>query len=489
MKGKVRRRAVDAAALFGSVVVGAVFYCYWCLDLFPLVEFRDWVVGVVQLHLSSRPVSLAFAWLAGTIAGNDVVALNALALMPVVASAVLAYLLGRRLGLGPVQSGVATLIWWFSPGVASALSWQATLHDRLAWLFSLLVLLVALRAMDRSRRVRGIVAANIAIAVLLAIGFRCKEASWFLLPALVAAAVVLPCSEGHRRRRLACIAGPVLIGVIDVVRHVFLTLPADARLHDHVLNGASARPLTALLAELAGGVRVLDGSSLVILCIPLLAAGAIICGGRRAWQTPSSRFWLFACLSFIAAFAIALPTKYRATYYLYVPTWLFALLLMLSLNIIADRVALLRRIPCATLLMTLGVATFWGARFVKRFESVELPLYRASGAFQASFAQIRRTLPQPPEREVWFVAPRSAYFAYKFWAGSKGGLLRLIYPGSNHPAVNDLESKVRGIRLEAFPSAVDDLPETGVVFIYDAYLRLVRVQLGAGQVLYQRGDD
>lgn len=483
-----RRRPDVLLAGLLAVGLGAGFYAYWCLELFPLVEFRDWLIGRFQPHLDHRAVSCSYATWIAAIAGDDVAVLNALALLPTVVSAWISFVLARRLGLAPWQAMLVTTMWWFSVGVASALGWQATLHDRFAWMFSAATLLVLLRQFESARSPARILASNVMLCLLLMLAFRSKESAWFLVPALVAMATLLPEAAGERRRRLACIALPIVCGTLDAVVYLFVSLPADPRWQQHVIADASNRGIGELLADMVAASGGLDVVGAMLLAIPSLAAIVILLRGRAAWRTPHAHRWLVALVTFAAALAVVLPTRYRAPFYLYVPTWWFAWLLVQSLEVL-----LAAGLSCSPRVLWLRgglvvlLAAIWGGRFWQRFDAIEARVLRANAAFRASFETIRSVLSEPPRVELCFVAPQSAWFSYMFWSGGQDAWLRCVY-GDAAVSKVDFEPGAKSMvrTAEAWADEPRGLPREAVVFVYDGMLQLLRIERGDGRLLFAR---
>ncbi|MCG8461854.1 MAG: hypothetical protein MI919_36690, partial [Holophagales bacterium] len=117
------------AVLGAALTVGVLF-----LDLFPLNEFRDWIaielsgeragkhLGQILLRekLFSRDVSILYSMAVGELAGTSIRGLNFLVLLPLLATCVALFALGRQIGLPRFASLVAAWLWAFSLPVVDA---------------------------------------------------------------------------------------------------------------------------------------------------------------------------------------------------------------------------------------------------------------------------------------------------------------------------------------------------------------------------------
>lgn len=472
----------EQGLLLASMVPGAVFYLGLFVDLFPLIEFRDWIAwdiswGAVKRVLAnmvlrnegvfSRHVSLLYVNAAANLCGANLPCLNSLVMLPTILSAGLGTMLARQCGLSRFVSWSAVQFWFFSIPVFDAMTWQATIHDRLALMFALLALVVfhAVVRKDflgsKGASTIRILLANMAILVPTMLAYNSKESAWFLGPALALLS--------FKHKRVFWIVGPAIYAVYHNIRYL-ISFHQDQNWSQHVLEPWVSTNASYYLAT-SFGIQVehafLGAGVLVVLIIALFVRD------RQRKQDDNDAATLFGrigvpLLVWLVAFVIPMRTKYQAPYYLYAPQFLFSLLLASFLQSFAPQRQLWSVIVPAVCL-AVHLLNF-GAHLPEQKHWYRI---ECSRNFTESFNAVRTALGPLPNNDTVFVRPPAAYYADDFLCGdSLRSLLRLLYPPDALSAVGD--EPVR------FTTDLDEPARSSstVFLVYDEAMRLTSAWRG-----------
>lgn len=327
--GRDRATALALAATL-SAVWGWVF-----LTMPILVEARDYMCceGVITPMLreagpflpngyGARSTSYLLFGLLRELIGFRAGALNLIQAALIGGSGYFGFRLLRDLGVGRWFAVVGVLGWGVSLGVASAMSWQATQHDKLALLLLLAGLVVIGRALESGEAWRG----NLLGGPLIYLAINGKESA-FVAP-LILVALLIP---SPRR--------PALDEMVDRLKILWLPLIASIlfptiqlvrlqeRLATHFTGGSVTESLTTLGAAVIGREGVSDLGAVILLSLAAviglagaMAAGRVV-GAWRAGRAPErlDRALLVLSVGAIGGLAIPLRTHYPSPYYLLVP--------------------------------------------------------------------------------------------------------------------------------------------------------------------------
>jgi hypothetical protein len=300
--------------------------------LFPLVEYRQWIVTNVPFtwvltnafdpHSAfHRSLPIWFATWLDAACGGNIVCHNVAWLAIFCGSALMAAIaMGLISGwrYPAVAMACAALI-LFSEAALNALSWQATALDKLGALFCSTTLVAYLASFRLSLLLR-ILLGNSVILVLLVATFNCKEATWVLAPSLVWMGLLVEGKHGIARgilRTLSTLAMPLLYVLYVSVRWGWHTMqkPFD----QHNFGGNIGSNLVRFLCALynLGPAPVTAMSIVGVFMALVLVAGLVRQGGRAEFL----RWSAWSSVSFLLALVPPAATEYAAVspFYLLVP--------------------------------------------------------------------------------------------------------------------------------------------------------------------------
>ena len=347
-----RRLLVDAACM--AVVLGvAAALLARVIGLFPQAEFidqlefpagailRDSIEAMVTFRSDafSRHVPLIFVSATGRVCGTDITCINTLAFLPIAVTAAGLYVLGRMLRLPAFAALGVVLVLLVSEPTFSFLSWQATIFDRLAALFTVGVL-VAVVALARRDQMSGPVAVlwSVVLTAACLVGANTKEPAWVLIPLLVLAPLLVARDREHALRAAKLLAAPVLVLIVNVAT-TLLAISDDPVFSAHVGNGSVADNLPLLTRyAVPGGLSVVVPAAVVSLVLIALAWR-----GRREHPAAAelARYAAWIGVSAVLSWVIPLRTEYPSAFYMFLPLGLLALAVALAVRsgqlLLADR--------------------------------------------------------------------------------------------------------------------------------------------------------
>lgn len=478
--------------LFGSAGISA-FYALFFLDLFPLVEFRDWIASplttndflaalkrvILRDNVYDRELSMCFSRFAGLAGGMDIRALNLIMLAPVAGACVFLYVLCRQLRLSPFFSLVTLLLWGFSLPVIDAVSWQATSHDRLSLFFALPALNLAVFFAGRRASLGNIVGANLLILVCVVGAYNSKLSSLFLVPCIVL--FMLMCIEGGIRQRLSkllFLVLPMAYGAFHNLRY-FTLLKASEDSSEHVMGRTlsdwnfipSLNYAIGYSSHKKGAIILGFAAFLLILFI-----GGLIMRKRKGEASVLSPracciVWLF--ITFCMATAITFFTKYFCAYYQFTPRIFLMLLLMQVITFFFEPLGrgILSKVSSRVIPIALLVAS------LILFFDRALPDYTVrlelSDNFVASFPTIREHV-DPAEGPIRLTASAPTWRVYWFYSGSRRALLRFIFGDEEvaHLPWNELMEGTADVAEADWAPRPD---ESGYRICFDANFKLAAI--------------
>lgn len=336
-----RPLTIDRGLALLLCLVTIVVYARLFIRVPALSEVRDFMLqtfgspGLWRVLLPTGNVYRPFSWWVFSVEQRlfpfNAQALNLFqfSILGLCVSAGYIHLRQLRIGRG---TGFAACLWWiFSLPTFDAAFWQATQHSKLAVLFILVALIVALHAI-RTGKKSGLLTGAILALVVLANG---SMPVAFVLPGALVALVVIFSSRTTIRGWLE--AGRVLRlpAIYGTLYAVVFMLMLDTRLTQNAIQGDVATNFS----RYAGFLTVMNDSFLVTLIFftPVVAAWSLsLYRGIRSWRRahrsgrPMSDFsnsreavllYLFAL--FAGSLILVLRSRQGEPYYVLMPMFPF----------------------------------------------------------------------------------------------------------------------------------------------------------------------
>jgi hypothetical protein len=336
-----RSDLLACVSLFALAMVG---YANVFLHVPVLTEVRDflfyqgWAASLWHIPIPSgndyRPFSwVFFAW-QRDLFGFDPRAINLVQFALLGFCAVAGYIHLRQLELTPAKAWGASALWLFSFGAMHAAFWQATQHDKLGFLFTIVTLSVALYALRLNRPALNSVFA-IVLTFLVAIAVATKPVAFVLAGALVVQAVLfVPNRTRTDYRRAAALIGlPVIYAALYALAYQQRMDPAW---RGHVTGGDLSRNLFVYLKYLTN--IDYDGPlwPAVLLFLPVGVgwAWAIVALGRARlsrqlpFDTLTARLrdhtvQVYLCAITVGCMVLLMRAESPVAFYLLVPIYAF----------------------------------------------------------------------------------------------------------------------------------------------------------------------
>ena len=320
----------DALAV-GAILILLVGWWLKIRELFPQVEFIDWIVSPLRATFDdgvkamvtfrhdgfSRHVSIIWAAGTGRACGSSIPCINTMAFLPVAGAALAFYALARVVRLGALTALTVVVVWLVSEPTFEVLTWQATLHDRLAALFvpgMLLAVVLILRRLPL--RAAWAVPAGGALAAAGLLAVNTKEPAWVLLPMVVAAPLVLGRSLTEVRDGALILAPAALLMAIHVITDT-LALRDDPASQAHVSGGDVWQNLPILSSH------AVPGGLFVVLPLLALAMYGAVEGWRHRDRLPEAaeggRYGAWLGIGAVFGWVIPARTEFASAFYMLVP--------------------------------------------------------------------------------------------------------------------------------------------------------------------------
>ena len=411
------------------MAAGYIFYNRW-LDLFPQIEFRTWMWSGVDLKwylvsaftnqgAFSRSSPFFVDSATKAICGLSIRCINEPGFWTILLASYLLFWLIVRLTGCIVGAAVAATLWVLSLPVLDGFAWQATLGDRMAALFGLATIHVALSAMrsvGRRATITRVAVANLLVLVPAIITYNSKEISWLVLPSLVILAGALV--DGWQPRAIARHASVLILTAVYVA---FRTIDAFALIAESSsansldFGGDPVHNAKLYLAFLTNRMYLTTIPHLLLL---IALAGILFAIFRYRTADPEIKSQIrimgWAVLSLLGGVVICLFTPYPGPYLLLLPSpflWIALVALWRSVQVshgIVRSVVGLGVTAVTTWVMLLGL-------------SGSYTLYGDTLSWSSHF---RRSLPViahnvPIGAPVDFVIGEAPFLAYRF-AGTDG---------------------------------------------------------------------
>lgn len=317
--------AVYFAALFLFIPIGTEARDYVFHNGYLSLDGRDvraeLSLLVYPIGENSRLVSMAVFALSHQACDLSAPCLNAVQVSLLVACfAAGAWHLQQLLGR-PMPAAIAMLCWAISLPVFSAGYWQATQHDKLAFVFALAALSCGLATM-RGTPGGFPLGRSLGVLALFVLAINAKEMAFFL-PAAAVAQVLLLAPGTTARQKLR--AGRVYSAALAYSAFYIVTylLRLNNGWAGHVLSGSPSGALDFYAGSLTGGHPTSHWS--LALLASLVALAAAMARARRG-KAPAqgalyARVSLYLAVIFLCSLVLVARAQYPGDYYLMVPLW------------------------------------------------------------------------------------------------------------------------------------------------------------------------
>jgi hypothetical protein len=491
----------DGVCAAVPVLAGAWFYGTRWLGTFPLIEYRNWLAypfsrGTLPELLGnlaardipfSRDVSLFTVQLTAAGCGLGYGCLNGVPIAFLLLSDLLLYFLIRRLVGSRLLASGAALLWIFSRPVMDAASWQATNHDKVAVLFTLLALNVALYFLDRPATPRRVLAGNLALGVLVVLAYNSKEAAWALVPCmlLLGFAATGGLTLGTwARSQLPLFVLPVLYAVHQNLRY-FEHFQEDLPWKVHVTTGPPIRNLKIFLGLLANQSTFSVAALLPFVGIVGAALIAALWLRRHATDDAEvarlSKLMAWAGLAWALSVALVLRLLYPSPYHMVVPSAYLYVLGAAALALLAGhRPSGWRRAVVGAL--SVGVAGSLLVHAVTTYPEYQA-LEQRSAHFKERLSVFAKTVPVAGHEPIYLVTDDSRYDAYMYvGAADARDIYQYIYRDrAPNPAFEERYRDMRRSEYDALPRRAPD----AYYVVFDSDMKLVEIDHGP-EALYRQ---
>jgi hypothetical protein len=317
------------------VIAGYIFYSRW-LSLFPQIEFRTWMWSgtglkwfVVSVFTHQGAFARSSPFVADSVTkavcGISIRCINEPGFWTILLAGYLLFWLIVRLTDNIFGAVLAATLWVLSVPVLDGFAWQATLGDRLAVLFGLATVHVALSMMrwvTRGATVITVIVANCLVLVPAIITYNSKEISWLVVPSLILLSVALTDDRGLSAiaRRASVLLGAGAYSVFRII-DTFVLLGESPGSKSLDFGGAPAHNSNLYIAFLAN--RVVPGTISHVMLVIVLGAGLTAAfryrtAGRDVRSQIQIMVW--AASSLLGGLVLCLFTPFPGPYLLLFPS-------------------------------------------------------------------------------------------------------------------------------------------------------------------------
>jgi hypothetical protein len=186
-------RRIGVAFACIAAIAAPMVWVAWFLRLFPLSEFRDWLVffeepSVVAQTVNnllfrttqySRDFALLYVALISNTCVDSLVCINLLAALPLLLAASVFFCLVRGFTASTFLAGIAVLLWSLSTPYLDTMAWQVTILDRVGICFAMFAMLLAWH-LPLARGLGSALSQAFVLCALTFASLNSKEAYWFV---------------------------------------------------------------------------------------------------------------------------------------------------------------------------------------------------------------------------------------------------------------------------------------------------------------------
>ena len=476
-----RRLALDFVLASSLIVIAAILYGSMFIHVPVLTEVRDFLLRFGQdaklAHVfvptgdDYRPFSWKFFAWQQQLFGFQSELFNLVQFLLLGLCALAAYIHLRQLfGHRIVAFGVSSL-WLLSLPVADAAFWQATQHDKLAFLFTILTLILTLHAirLDGAIRVPIYVVLNL---ILVALAVAAKPVAFMLPIALTAQLVFLTTGKTRSgyRRTPGLMMVPAVYVALYAIAYMLATTP---KWRAHTMSGNITENLLIYIRNIT---NIDYEGSLVLATLLFAPVGA---GWMYAlWHTADSlgRILVYLFVIFIASVTLLAGAAHASSYYLLLPLFAFhSSLGGLAVLLLANGSAWIRRFAAVAVTgIVVGLlANYWIAI------SGRLHNLGRNGQHLSNGYKIIRSLVDPEGvKSVSFYFPRKPFGYFYFFSDGTHQVIDPMIPSfifnrSLSISINDAWGKLPY-----------EVPGSELVAVWSDDLQLTELRL-FGRTLYR----
>ena len=422
--------AIWLAIAAAPVLIGVCVYLVLFDNLFPMVEYRQWIHFPTTLNWTlqqsffpsgtynrSLPLWLTRAFYltcGGSVRWSNALLLSMLFVSWASTVAIMGMISGWRY---PVIAALSMAAVIFSEPALSAASWQATCLDRAAAMFTSLSLAVYLAA-SRYGVITRIIIGNTVVLLLVFCAYNSKEAAWPLVPSLVMMGLIVA-AEATFQKRMTVVAATLVAPMLyagysigrTVAHHLGSTI-ADV----HNFGGDVFTNTSRYLQYMFGFVDRPQATLATAVVLVTISAIVVLVPSRG--QQRFKQWLIWAGLSFIMALVPPAKTQFTSAFYLLVPEIFFAILVFLLVAMMME-MAKTRPLRSAVYAAIAVVAICYSLSFAKRFPFYSIVASTSDGV-RSTLATLAQTDPDG-KNPVRLLYPQQAYLAHQFLSDEKLG--------------------------------------------------------------------
>jgi hypothetical protein len=323
-------------------------------------------------------------------------------------------------------------LWCLSLPVFAAGFWQATQHDKLAFLFSLSALSFGFSALRTRPKGKGFVMATVFLLALFVLALNSKEIAFFLPVAAIAQIALLgqAGSISQRVRRAAVYILPLVYAVFYIGVY---SLRLKSAWQAHVMGGSLLANAQYYWLSLMGRQNSSAVSSILALLVLLAALGyAVFCMRGRmhdvAGRTLSGGMRVLTYFAVILGVNMVLVAgaAYPEDFYLLVAQWAFLGFLATALVLVWSAGAVSRLVALAALTVLLVI--FVHKRIGDMAGGSDGDLLREAHVLNADYARLRPYCGAQMAQGMQFVFPEHPLGFFYFFRGGSDGPEQLLAP-------------------------------------------------------------
>ncbi len=424
-----------AYALLG--VASAIFFVVLFLHVPIGTEARDYIfyrgylaqIGsfwglIIPPGINRRLVSMAVFALSRDACGFGATCLNAIQIVLLLLCGCAGALHLHQLLRRPVLVACCMGLWCVSLPVFAAAFWQATQHDKLAFLFSLTALSCGFSAMRREVQGIWLVVANLVVLAMFVLAFNAKEIAFFLPVAAIAQVMLLGPAGSLRQRVLGARVYLLPLAYAFVYIGTYC-LRLDPAWRAHVMGGDLAINAQFYVLGLMG--RQLSGlvSSVAAFAVLLVATGFAAAGARPS-RSGGVRVFAYLAVIFATNMALVARARYPDNFYLFTAEWAFlgflgtafVLLLRAGLAVRTAGLGALSVLLVIFLHKRIGDMSGWGSG----------ELLREARVLAADYARLRPFCGAGMAQGMSFIFPEPPLGLFYFFRGGSDGPEQLVAP-------------------------------------------------------------
>lgn len=341
-----------------AVVLFGVLAMFFFRDFWVTQEARDYYSGDMRvgIHLgefflspkgsNSRPLSMLLSETATDLFGPSTQIVNLIQIGILSVSLYLMYWHTLSVTGRPASALFGFFLTCFSAPMANMLLWQATQHDKLMAFYSLVILIVHFRFVTLDRKtVPRLASYTLFLILLVSLASNSKETSLFILPAILAQAILLRRNMEPLSWQLFFPSAIVLLYLAIFYYSYFSSLSDNWG--GHIQSASPLETIPALLQYLflSGNFMNLgewgQASSLRSLVVPVTAFVSLLFlaslfvpfaghDKRDARETRSGALYFLVMAGTVLA--LSSRTSYPNAYYMFVPQWALGAVIGLAVS-------------------------------------------------------------------------------------------------------------------------------------------------------------